>query len=163
MTSTRTPGCSRSRTPTSPRSCGEAALRAERAISARARTLYFGGGTPSLLALEDVESIIEAVRREFLLPWGAEITLEANPGTLSPAYLAGLRDVGITRRASACSLRTAASCSLLGRIHTWQEAVESFEAARAGGLRQHKPRPDVRIARAVTRCLAGYRPSLPGP
>ncbi|MCU0521367.1 MAG: radical SAM family heme chaperone HemW [Anaerolineae bacterium] len=112
----------------------EARLRAERAISARARTLYFGGGTPSLLALEDLESLVEAVRREFRLPWGAEVTLEANPGTLSPSYLDGLREAGVTRLSLGVQSSHSAELLLLGRIHTWRDAVGSYEAARSAGF-----------------------------
>ena len=112
----------------------EARLRAERADSARARTLYFGGGTPSLLALEDLESLVEAVRREFRLPWGAEVTLEANPGTIDQAYLVGLREAGITRLSLGVQSSHSGELLLLGRIHTWRDAVESYEAARSAGF-----------------------------
>lgn len=112
----------------------EARQRSERAISARARTLYFGGGTPSLLTIESIESIVEAVRREFRLPWDAEVTLEANPGTLSAAHLEGLREAGITRLSMGVQSSHSAELLLLGRIHSWDEAVASYHASRAAGF-----------------------------
>jgi oxygen-independent coproporphyrinogen III oxidase len=112
----------------------EIRLRAERAVSVRARTLYFGGGTPSLLALDHIASLIETVRRQMRLPWGAEITLEANPGTLNADYLAGLRDAGVTRLSLGVQSSHSHELALLGRIHTWQEAVDSMLMARAAGF-----------------------------
>lgn len=112
----------------------EARMRSERAISAQARTLYFGGGTPSLLAIESIDSIVETVRREFGLPWEAEVTLEANPGTLTPAHLDGLREAGITRLSLGVQSSHSAELLMLGRIHTWGEAVASYRAARVAGF-----------------------------
>ena len=112
----------------------EVRLRTERAISAQARTLYFGGGTPSLLAIEHIASVIDTVRREMRLPWGAEVTLEANPGTLDAAYLADLRDVGVTRLSLGVQSSHSHELVLLGRIHTWQEAVDSMTLARKAGF-----------------------------
>src|SRR5207245_1670615 len=72
-------------------------------------TVFFGGGTPTLLPLEHMQSIVEALRRSFDLPSDAEITTEASPGTLNLAYLRGLvvevdrarvglgRDLGVRR------------------------------------------------------------------
>lgn len=112
----------------------EARIRSERAISVRAQTLYFGGGTPSLLAIESIDSIVETVRREFGLPRAAEVTLEANPGTLTPAYLAGLHEAGITRLSLGVQSSHSAELLLLGRIHTWSEAVQTYRAAREAGF-----------------------------
>jgi oxygen-independent coproporphyrinogen III oxidase len=112
----------------------EVRLRAERAVSVQARTLYFGGGTPSLLAIEHIASVVEAVRREMLLPWGAEVTLEANPGTIDADYLEDLRDVGVTRLSLGVQSSHSHELLLLGRIHTWQDAVDGYSLAREVGF-----------------------------
>src|SRR5215211_1209087 len=60
-------------------------------------TVYFGGGTPSLLTPAQVSRVLEAVRRRFHVEEGAEVTLEMNPGTVTPAHLAALRGAGVNR------------------------------------------------------------------
>jgi oxygen-independent coproporphyrinogen III oxidase len=112
----------------------EVRLRTERAISLRARTLYFGGGTPSLLDREHVASLVETVQREMRLPWGAEVTLEANPGTVTAGYLVDLLDAGVTRLSLGVQSSHSRELIMLGRIHTWQEAVDSFTLAREAGF-----------------------------
>ena len=63
----------------------------------RARTIFFGGGTPSLLSVEQITRMLGACSTYFAVDSGAEITLEANPGTLSQEQLAGLRAAGVNR------------------------------------------------------------------
>src|SRR5213079_2720735 len=63
----------------------------------RSRTIFFGGGTPSLLTVEQIKRLLSACRKAFALDEQAEITLEANPGTLSLEQLTGLRAAGINR------------------------------------------------------------------
>lgn len=112
----------------------EARLRAERAISIQAKTLYFGGGTPSLLDAEAVAQIVYAIRGVLGLPWDAEISLEANPGTVSGEYLTELRDIGVTRLSLGVQTVHSRELLMLGRIHTWQEAVDSYQSARDAGF-----------------------------
>ena len=97
-------------------------------------TLYFGGGTPSLLSLRHFERILSAIRRTFALAKGAEITLEANPGTVDLAYLRGLRALGVNRLSLGVQSFDDATLRLLGRIHTAAEAVEAYRLARAAGF-----------------------------
>lgn len=97
-------------------------------------TLYFGGGTPSLLSLAQVERILSALHRTFALAEDAEITLEANPGTVDLAYLQGLRALGVNRLSLGVQSFDEAMLRLLGRIHTAAEAVESYRLARAAGF-----------------------------
>jgi oxygen-independent coproporphyrinogen-3 oxidase len=112
----------------------EIELRAERVVGIQARTLYFGGGTPSLLRTENVVRIVEAARRYLNLPWGAEITLEANPGTLSSPKLVALRESGISRMSLGVQSSHGRDLIMLGRIHTWDDAVESLGYARRAGF-----------------------------
>src|SRR5689334_18519925 len=63
----------------------------------RTRTIFFGGGTPSLLTVGQVTRLLDTCRRAFAVDQEAEITLEANPGTLNPEQLVGLRAAGVNR------------------------------------------------------------------
>ncbi len=93
-------------------------------------TVYFGGGTPSLLPADAIAALLRAAHP---LP-DAEITLEANPGTLSEAYLLSLREAGVNRLSLGVQTHDAAALRLLGRIHTWEQAVQSVTLARAAGF-----------------------------
>lgn len=60
-------------------------------------SIFLGGGTPSLLQVDQVGGVIDTINDHYKLLAGAEMTLEANPGTLSPAYLQAIRQYGVTR------------------------------------------------------------------
>ena len=58
-------------------------------------TIYFGGGTPSLLSIKEISELLQLIKETYPVAENAEITLEANPDTLSLAYLEGLRQLGV--------------------------------------------------------------------
>jgi oxygen-independent coproporphyrinogen-3 oxidase len=97
-------------------------------------TVFFGGGTPSLLPLDLVEKLFRVSRLTFDVSRDVEITLEANPGTVTPAYLRGLRALGVNRLSLGVQSAHAEELRLLGRIHTWAQAVESVAWAREAGF-----------------------------
>jgi oxygen-independent coproporphyrinogen-3 oxidase len=99
-----------------------------------ARTIFFGGGTPSLLSVEQIARLLRACSSAFALDADAEITLEANPGTLSPEQLQGLRAAGINRLSLGAQSFDAALLKTLGRIHSPQEIVQALRHARAAGF-----------------------------
>ncbi len=99
-----------------------------------APTIYFGGGTPSLLAHHHLRDLLRAVRAAFRLPADAEISMEANPGTLTPAYLRDLGDVGIRRLSLGVQSLHDAELELLGRLHTRDQALAAVAAAREAGF-----------------------------
>ena len=99
-----------------------------------AQTVYFGGGTPSLLSIGQVEALLAAVDLSFGLMENAEITLEANPGTLTLDYLRELRASGVNRLSLGVQSFSDAELAQLGRIHTCEEAVESIHWARQAGF-----------------------------
>ena len=101
---------------------------------ATASTLYFGGGTPSLMGPDLVGSLVEAAASRFGLEADAEVTLEANPGTLTPEKLAGYRAAGVNRLSLGIQSFEDRLLSRLGRVHTAKEAVLAFEAARRAGF-----------------------------
>jgi oxygen-independent coproporphyrinogen III oxidase len=99
-----------------------------------AHTVFFGGGTPSLLPLPELELILEAMREACTLLPDAEISLEANPGTVDAAYLLGARRLGINRLSLGVQSLNAADLKMLGRIHTVEQAVEAVALARGAGF-----------------------------
>lgn len=100
----------------------------------RARTIFFGGGTPSLLTVAQVRRLLNACRAAFALDEDAEITLEANPGTLTAEQLAGLRAAGINRLSLGSQSFDARLLKTLGRIHTPEEITQALSSARAAGF-----------------------------
>lgn len=97
-------------------------------------TVYFGGGTPSLMTPEMVERILDALSLAFHILPSAEITLEANPGTVDIHKLRQLHRLGVNRLSLGAQSAHDDELRLLGRIHTWREAVTAAEAARQAGF-----------------------------
>jgi oxygen-independent coproporphyrinogen-3 oxidase len=105
------------------------------AVRTRVATVYVGGGTPTVLPLPHLASILEAARRAFAVDADAEISLEANPGTVDAAKLAGLRALGVNRLSLGIQSFDDRELRLLGRIHSAAEAAAAFQAARQAGFR----------------------------
>ena len=99
-----------------------------------ADTLFFGGGTPSLLAPEEVARIITACRETFTVAPGAEITLETNPETVTPARLAEFRDAGVNRVSFGVQSFDDAELQRLDRIHSAETAMDVIRAAKGVGF-----------------------------
>lgn len=102
--------------------------------SLRYDTLYLGGGTPSVLDPDQLSGILETASRYFTLTEDAEITLEANPGTVDLARLKGYRACGINRLNIGIQSFNTENLRFLGRIHTAAEAMEALENAREAGF-----------------------------
>ena len=98
------------------------------------RTVYFGGGTPSILPLNELGRIVEALHRCFDLSQLEEFTFEANPEDLTPDYLAGLRLLGINRLSVGIQSLDDTMLRLLNRRHTARQALEALENARRAGF-----------------------------
>ena len=97
-------------------------------------SVYFGGGTPSLMDPHQVEGLIQQARDLFGLAAKAEVTLEANPGTVAFQRLADFRQAGITRLSLGIQSFDDRMLRSLGRIHTAQQAREAFTEARRAGF-----------------------------
>ena len=97
-------------------------------------TVFFGGGTPSILPGQAIFRIIEALREKFSFRKGAEITLEANPGTVDKEKLSFYKKAGINRLSFGLQSADAEELKKLGRIHTWEKFLESFQLAREAGF-----------------------------
>ena len=100
----------------------------------RSRTIFFGGGTPSLLSVAQITRLLAACHRHFAIDADAEITLEANPGTLSQEQLVGLRATGINRLRMGAQSFDEHLLKTLGRIHTTEEITQAVQYARAAGF-----------------------------
>ena len=99
-------------------------------------TLFLGGGTPSLLAAPDLRRLLQAVAATFGFTPAAELTLEANPETVSPALLAAFRLAGINRLSLGVQSTDAAALTLLGRGHDVAMAANAVRWAQAAGFAQ---------------------------
>jgi len=99
-----------------------------------ADTIFFGGGTPSLLEPDEVGRILQACRRSFAVTADAEITLEANPETVDERRLAGFRAAGVNRLSFGVQSFRDEELARLGRLHTADTARRALEAARAAGV-----------------------------
>jgi len=99
-----------------------------------ADTIFFGGGTPSLLDASEIESIIGSLRRSFDLSQDAEITLETNPETVDREKLEGFRAAGVNRISFGVQSFQDDELKRLGRIHSADRARAAMAAARAAGF-----------------------------
>lgn len=97
-------------------------------------TIFFGGGTPSLLSPQAIAAILQAVASAFTLLPDVEITIEANPGTVNTPYLAALRAGGVNRLSYGVQSALPGELALLGREHDFSTAVEAVQQARAAGF-----------------------------
>ena len=110
-----------------------AAARAQ-AAPARVRTLYLGGGTPTVLPPSLLVQILDAIRGTFSVDPEAEVSIEANPGTVDAETLALIRASGVNRLSLGVQSLDDGELRRLGRIHTAAEAVKAFQAARQAGF-----------------------------
>ncbi len=108
----------------------ESVLLANRRID----TVFFGGGTPSLFAPEDFARLLGALRNRIGFVEAAEITLEANPGTIERGRFAGYRDAGINRVSLGAQTFAPAALERLGRIHSADDTHRAVEELRTAGI-----------------------------
>ena len=97
-------------------------------------TVFFGGGTPSVLSADQIGRIIDALREVFLILPDAEVSLETNPGTADFDKLSAFKKAGINRLSMGVQSMHDEELHLLGRIHTAEQALEAFKTARAAGF-----------------------------
>ncbi len=97
-------------------------------------TVFFGGGTPSYLPADRIVAILEAIREAFSVSVDAEISLEANPGDLTPAKLSALRRVGVNRLSIGVQSLDDKLLETLGRRHSAADARGSYHAAVDAGF-----------------------------
>lgn len=98
-------------------------------------TVFVGGGTPSVLEPEQIRSLFSCLRESFLLEADAEISMEANPGTLNREKLSVCREAGINRLSLGLQSADDGLLQTLGRIHTWEQFLYNYQDARQAGFR----------------------------
>ena len=108
--------------------------RADETRAAVVDTVFFGGGTPSLLTTDQLEAILAALGAAFRIAPDAEITLQANPGTVTEQKLRGFRALGVNRLSIGIQSFHDGELRTLGRIHDRAEAIRCLELARAAGF-----------------------------
>lgn len=97
-------------------------------------SVFLGGGTPSLLPPESLKELFCAIRGQYALAPDCEISLEANPGTLTPAFLQAAREAGVNRLSIGVQAAQDELLKRLGRIHTFAQAQQAFALARQAGF-----------------------------
>ena len=102
--------------------------------SCQVSTIFFGGGTPSLLTAEQMKEILDGVRTYFRLEDTAEITMELNPGTATRENLIGYRSAGVNRLSIGLQSVHDKELKMLGRIHDYQMFLNTYQAARKAGF-----------------------------
>ncbi|MBO0840458.1 MAG: radical SAM protein, partial [Sciscionella sp.] len=100
----------------------------------RADTVFVGGGTPSLLGVDGLAAVLDAVRETFGLAGNAEVTTESNPESTSPAFFAGIRDAGYTRVSLGMQAVAPHVLAVLDRTHTPGRPVAAAREAMAAGF-----------------------------
>lgn len=106
----------------------------ERSAGLSFDTVFFGGGTPTVLPVEMLLELLDAARKQFTIAEDAEITVEANPGTVDLEKLTALRNAGVNRLSVGAQAMQADILQALGRIHRWEDVVQAVQDARAAGF-----------------------------
>lgn len=101
---------------------------------AEVSTIFFGGGTPSVLTPGQIGRILAAARQRYSIVPGAEVTMEANPGTISLEKFEGYLGAGVNRLSMGVQVLDDRMLKKLGRIHTAEGALESYRLARQAGF-----------------------------
>ena len=97
-------------------------------------SIFIGGGTPSVLPGEWIARILQEIKEKFDLREDAEISIEVNPGTADRKKFQLYRQAGINRISFGCQSADNRELKILGRIHTWEEFLESYHLAREAGF-----------------------------
>jgi putative oxygen-independent coproporphyrinogen III oxidase len=102
--------------------------------SQKIETIYFGGGTPSLLETSEIENILDAVYKNFSVEKNAEITLEANPDDLTPEKLIALKKAGVNRLSIGIQSFRQEDLDFLSRTHTSSQVTQCITDAQQAGF-----------------------------
>lgn len=130
-----------------------------------ADSIFFGGGTPSLMEPELINNIISALKKNFTITEDVEVTMECNPATLTPEKLAGYKDAGVNRLSIGVQSLNDEVLEELGRLHTSEDVVKTFKMARKAkfdnislDLMFSVPKQGIRDWRSVVKRTAGLKP-----
>lgn len=114
--------------------CREITQRAEKFKDKKIDTIFLGGGTPSILSVEQITKLMTAIRQNFQILPDAEISMEMNPGTVNKAKLESYKEQGINRLSIGLQSANNEELKILGRIHTWEEFLQTWNLVREAGF-----------------------------
>ncbi|MDP3916212.1 MAG: radical SAM family heme chaperone HemW, partial [Bacteroidota bacterium] len=112
----------------------ELQIRAPELVSEEINTIYFGGGTPSVLLIDELKDLLNIIYQNYQVAENAEITLEANPDDLSQAILSALKKIGFNRLSMGVQSFSEADLKLMNRRHGVMQAVQSVKWAKTAGF-----------------------------
>ncbi|MCR5267406.1 MAG: radical SAM family heme chaperone HemW [Lachnospiraceae bacterium] len=128
-------------------------------------SVYFGGGTPSVVEPMQIERILCKLKERFAILPDAEITVEVNPGTVTPEYLKIYRDAGVNRLSIGLQSANEEELKMLGRIHTYADFLHTYEDARSLGfaninvdLMTALPGQDAQKLSHTLKCILALKP-----
>ena len=128
------PGTIRMQREYTDRLLAEIKLQSALVSSCQVISVFIGGGTPSVLGVGDIEAIMAALKENYDISPEAEITIEANPGTVKLESLKAYREAGINRVSMGLQSADDRELRYLGRIHTYDEFLKSFQRVRMAGF-----------------------------
>ncbi|MBU8893653.1 MAG: radical SAM family heme chaperone HemW [Bacteroidales bacterium] len=114
--------------------CKEIKLQTEFLDNEKVQTIYFGGGTPSMLSRNQIERILDEINKHFIVDAHNEITLEANPDDLSKEYLKSLKELGVNRLSVGIQSFDDKDLQLMKRKHSVSQAVRAINNAQDAGF-----------------------------
>lgn len=114
--------------------CREITQRAEEFDNRKVDTIFFGGGTPTILDKEQIEQIMLSIRKGFHILPDAEISMEMNPGTVNKEKLELYKQLRINRLSIGLQSANNEELKILGRIHTWEEFLQTWKMVREAGF-----------------------------
>jgi oxygen-independent coproporphyrinogen-3 oxidase len=112
----------------------ELVSRATELASEEINTIYLGGGTPSVLMIDELEDLLQNIRQNYRVSPEAEITMEANPDDLSQAILSALREIGFNRLSMGVQSFSESDLKLMNRRHGVMQAIQSVKWAKKAGF-----------------------------
>ncbi len=115
--------------------CKEAKIRSNYIGRETIQTIYFGGGTPSQLAIEDLKNILNAIKTNYSIADDVEITLEANPDDLSHAYVHNLLEIGFNRLSIGIQTFDNKELQFLHRRHSSEKAIKTVVLSKKAGFK----------------------------
>ena len=114
--------------------CGDLIRASEQCRDYTVDTVFFGGGTPTLLPIDALTGVLDTVARHYRLSEDAEITAECNPATGGASYFSAMRKSGFNRLSIGLQSTRDEELRALGRVHTFSEFVKTLEEARGAGF-----------------------------
>jgi len=112
----------------------ELETRASELASEEINTIYLGGGTPSVLLIDELKDLLQTIRQNYRVSPEAEITMEANPDDLSQAILSALREIGFNRLSMGVQSFSESDLKLMNRRHGVMQAIQSVKWAKKAGF-----------------------------